>query len=247
MPLRMAVVLAALVAALAVSGCGDSDDDGGEAPAADRAQTSDAGNANASDDGAAGAAAGGGSACGGYAAAADGGGTNASSGDTEPVNLTQERLTPAELQSLQEKAPTAPPYTRYDFDRGSEQDRKALMALFRKMQKQFYGGRFMAFCKEFGTNLYALPDLQSGDSQKRFKECAAIVSRIAKRVAAGELDWPPHRVLWVRIYRDPGTRPFGGVTVTTRGSEVRVSFVVQGGRWRPEFRVPGDMKAINAR
>lgn len=239
--LRGVLALAALIAALAVSACGDDDDGGGDAkaPSGDSAQAPDGGNANASDGGA-----GGGDGPGvGDGSPGDG---NASKGDTEPVNLEVEKLTPTELQRLQGEAPKPPPYKGYGFDRGSKQDKSEMMGLFREMQREFYGGQFMAFCKKFGTGIYSLPDLESGDGEQRIKECAGVISRMAKRVASGDLEWPSHTVQWVRIYRDPGKPAYGGVTVQTRGSEVRVSFVEKKGRWVPDFGVPRDMKALNA-
>lgn len=237
MPLRMAMALMAIAFALALSACGD-DDDGGDAgaPSADSAQTPpDGSNANAADGGAA------------PDGGANGGSANASSGDTEPINLKQAKLSAAELQRLGEMAPTPTPYTRYGFDRGSVRDRNAIMGMFRRMQREFFSGQFMAFCQKFGTGLYTLPQLKSGSGEDRIKECAAVISRMAKRLATGELDWPPHAVEWVRLYRDPGKEPYGGVTVGGPGNQIRVSFIEKNGRWIPEFSVPKDMKAINAR
>lgn len=233
MPLRAVLTLAALVAALALSACGD-DDDGADAgaPSADRAQAPDGGNANASDGGDGGATGG-------------SGGGNASAGDTEPINLEQARLTPAERQLLREKAPTPRPY-REVFDRGSDKQKTTLLGIYRQMQHDFYRARFLSFCKHFTSSLRALPDLQSSGSEQRFKECAGIVSRIAQRLAQGKLDWRPSRIQWIRTYNDPGTEPYGGVTVIAGFRQVRLSFVKEDGRWRPDFRVPGDLQALSA-
>ena len=232
--LRLVAVLAALVAALAVSACGD-DDDGGDAKGsnANSAQAPDGGNANASGDAGDGSPAGDGS-------------NNASSGDTEPVNLKQVRLTPAQRRRLQARAPKVRPYTGYGFDRGSKKDKTAIMSLFRKMQRDFYSGDAMGFCRQFGTGLYALPNLKAGDGKQRIKECAAIVSRVAKDVATGKVRWPFGAVQWVRVYRDPGVDPFGGITVRSSGREIRVSFVELEGRWRPDFRVPQDLRTLSS-
>jgi hypothetical protein len=244
MPLRVLLTLGALVAALALSACGD-DDDGGDAgaPSADRAEAPDGGNANASDGG----ANGGGD--GGDGGAADGGGTagggNASSGDTEPINLQQARLTPAERQRLQSMAPTPQPYEEV-FDRGSKKDKATLVRIYRTMQREFFAGRFLPFCKHFGDSLLALPNLQSGPSAQRHRECAAIVSRVAKRLAQDKIQWRPNRIQWVRIYNDPGRDPYGGVTVIGGRKQVRVGFVKEDGRWRPDFTVPKDLNAISA-
>lgn len=229
MSLRAVLALGALVAALALSACGD-DDDGGDAgaPSADSAQAPDGGNANASN--------GGGS---------EDGTSNASAGDTEPINLTQARLTPAERQRLQEQAPTPRRYPVV-FDRGSGSAKATLVRIYREMQKDFYGGRFLAFCKHFTSSLQALPDLRSGDSQKRFRECAAIVSRVGQRLAQGKLKWRPNRIQWVRVYNDPGAPPYGGVTLMAGLKQTRLSFVKENGRWRPDFRIPADMEALSA-
>lgn len=238
---RFVVVLAALVATLALAACGNDDDGGGDAKGsnASGAQGSDGGGTNAADGGA-----------GGNGGAGDGAGSgaggNASSGDTEPINLKPVSLTPAERQRLQARAPKVRPYTGYGFDRGLKKDKVALMSIFRKMQRQFYAGDAMGFCRNFGTDLYSLPDLQSGDSQQRIKECAAIVSRTAKGVANGRIRWPFGGVQWVRVYRDPGVNPFGGITVRTSGREVRLGFERRDGRWLPAFRVPKDLRTLSA-
>jgi hypothetical protein len=233
---RLVVVLAALVAALAVSACGDSDDDGGDAKgsSADSAQAPGGGNANASND---------------DAGSGDGGATgsgNASSGDTEPINLKQVKLTPADRRRLQSMAPKPRPYTGYGFDRGSKKDKAALMGSFRKMQRAFWNGDAMGVCREFGTDLYSLPQLKSGDGKQRVRECAAIVSRTAKQVATGKERWKLGAVQWVRVYRDTGEEPFGGVTVRSSGREIRLGFALRDGRWRPDFRVPADLHTFSA-
>jgi hypothetical protein len=229
MAVRVVLALGAMLAALALSACGD-DDDGGDAkaPSADSAQAPDGGNANASDGGSANGASG-----------------NASSGDTEPVNLTQARLTSAERQRLQEELPTPRPYKEV-FDRGFPKQKATLLRIYRQMQREFYGGRFLAFCKRFTDSLVALPNLESGDSQDRFKECAGIVSRVAKRLAQGKLDWRPNRIQWIRVYNDRGQDPYGGVTVIGGLRQVRVGFVKENGSWRPDFKIPGDLEAIGA-
>lgn len=234
--LRVVVVLAALVAALALAACGD-DDDGGDANGsnANSAQAPDGGNANASND-----------AGGDGAGAGAAGGGNASSGDTEPINLRLTRLTPAERQRLQGMAPKVRPYTGYGFDRGTKKDKATIMALFRKMQRDFWSGNAMAVCRPFGTSLLSLPQLESGNGKQRIRECAAIVSQTAKRLATGRLRWKLGSVQWVRVYRDPGVDPFGGVTVRSSGREIRVSFVLRDGRWRPDFRVPADLHTFTA-
>ncbi|HYI99608.1 MAG TPA: hypothetical protein VEX36_08040 [Thermoleophilaceae bacterium] len=234
MSVRAVLALAAMLAALALSACGD-DDDGGDAkaPSADSSQAVDGGNANASDGGS------------GDPGGADGAGGNASAGDTEPVNLTQARLTPAERQRLQEQAPTPRPYKEV-FDRGFPKEKATLLRIYRQMQNEFYGGRFLDFCRHFTDSLVALPNLESGDPEERFKECAGIVSRVAKRLAQGKLDWRPNRIQWVRVYNDPGRDPYGGVTVIGGFKQVRVGFVKENGRWRPDFAIPGDLAAIGA-
>jgi hypothetical protein len=250
MPLRVVLALGALVAALALSACGD-DDDGGDAgaPSADRAQAPDGGNANASEGGGAdGGSADGGGADGGSGAdggGADGGSGNASAGDTEPINLKQAPLTAAERQRLQSEAPTPRPYQDV-FDRGSGKEKTTLLRIYRSMQRDFFGAEFLSFCQHYGNSLLALPDLQSGDSAKRHRECAAIVSRVGKRLAQGKLDWRPNRIQWVRVYNDPGRDPYGGVTVLAGAKQVRLGFVKENGRWRPDFAIPEGLEALNA-
>lgn len=231
---RWVAVLAAVAFALVAPACGGSDD-GDADQAADRTK------APAGDSGQAQAANGDGQAQ--DTSAEPGTGTEGSGYVPPPKSA------PTQGPDISDKAPKYPPYTRYGFDRGSKQHRNEVMGLYREMQRDFYAGDGLAFCRRFGTGLRTLPDLEAGDGQERVKECARVVAQTTQRIDNGSLRWPPHTIAWVRIYNDPGQPTFGGITVDSAGRQgtVRLSFVKIGGTWVPDFKFPSELHAISAR
>lgn len=175
-------------------------------------------------------------------------GEKQASAEDSARQATTARLTRADLARLEAMAPDPPPYKGFGFDRGSKRDKVALMTMFRQMQRDFYAGDGRALCQRFGTRIDSLPELDASDGKERIEECAGIVTRTAKKLADGDVRWPPRQVGWVRIYADAGASGFGGVTAESNGDhpKIRVGFVKQDGRWYAHFRIPGELPAMNS-
>lgn len=177
--------------------------------------------------------------------------------NAQPQNQKSERsaytppptTAPTQGPDISDKAPKHPPYTGYGFDRGSIKQRKELMRLYRDMQRDFYAGNGIAFCRRFGTGLQSLPDLNAANGQKRIKECARIVAQTTQKIDNGTLHWPPAMIAWIRIYNDPGTPTFGGITLDSAGTKdsMRLNFTKHQNKWKPDFKIPTQLRGITGR
>jgi hypothetical protein len=137
-------------------------------------------------------------------------------------------------------------YTTHFNDRGPLQERQRLYALYGRVSQAFREGDATAVCASFGRSINSLSYYEALGADARLAECERQVSVVMERIDSGELDWPPRKVRWIRVYLDNGmvagvtTIPPGGST----GPSIRLQFAKEGGHWHSAFRVPDDLEAL---
>ena len=139
-------------------------------------------------------------------------------------------------------------YTPYPGDSGKLVHREQLYERYRAMRQDLRAGRAKAVCDAFGTSVFAFHYFKAFGPEERLAECRRKVSRVLRDVEAGKVDWPPRRVRNVVTFTEFGNL-FGEITTVrvAGGDPMALRFAKHDGRWFPEFVVPRQLEALDAK
>lgn len=121
--------------------------------------------------------------------------------------------------------------------------REQVLELFQQLKDDFYGGRAQAFCEAFGTANRSLDEF-IGDDGSRTAQCTAAVARTARRLKAGRVDWPAHRLAGVTFPDSPDVA-FLKLVETDGASFLNLQFTQRDGKWYADFSVPEEVEGMN--